>query len=118
MGGRRPLAGAAAVAAVVVPRHGDDRVAASAAYDLRRLPFEAGIYAFFAVLLVNVNIIALFGGKVHGVFSVLNLRHGEAARYLRMFELMYSMPDASSELDAVRARRPGWAAACYGGCGS
>ncbi|MFZ1932383.1 MAG: hypothetical protein WCB27_16240 [Thermoguttaceae bacterium] len=71
------------------------------------LPFEAGIYAFFAVLLVNVNIIALFGGKVHGVFSVLNLRHGEAARYLRMFELMYSMPDASSELDAVKREATG-----------
>ena len=56
---------------------------------------------------MNVNIIALFGGKVHGVFTVLNLRHGEAARYLRMFELMYSMPDSSSELDAVKREATG-----------
>ncbi len=71
------------------------------------LSFEAAMCAFFAVLLVNVNVIALFGGKVHGVFSVLNLRHGEAARYLRMFELMYSMPDSSSELDAVKRETTG-----------
>jgi hypothetical protein len=66
------------------------------------LPFEIGVYAFFAVLFVNLNVIALFGGKVHGVFTVLNLRHGEAARYMRMFELMYAMPDASSQLDVVK----------------
>jgi hypothetical protein len=71
------------------------------------LPFEIGAGAFFAVLCVNVNIIALFGGKVHGVFTVLNLRRGEAARYLRMFELMYSMPDSSSELDAVKREATG-----------
>jgi hypothetical protein len=71
------------------------------------LSFEVGVYAFFAVLLVNVNIIALFGGQVHGVFTVLNLRHGEAARYLRMFELMYSMPDSSSELDGVKRAATG-----------
>ena len=59
------------------------------------------------MLFVNINIIAIFGGKVHGVFTVLNLRQGEAARYLRMFELMYSMPDSSSELDAVKREATG-----------
>jgi hypothetical protein len=70
-------------------------------------PFEPGFYTFFAVLFVNLNVIALFGGKVHGVFTVLNLRRGEAARYLRMFELMYSMPDSSSELGAVKREATG-----------
>ena len=71
------------------------------------LSFEVAAYSFLAVLAVNINIIAIFGGKVHGVFAVLNLRHGEAARYLRMFELMYSMPDSSSELDAVKRETTG-----------
>ncbi len=66
------------------------------------IPFETGMYVVCAVLLLNLNVIALFGGKVYGIFDVLNLRHGEAARYLRMFELMYAMPDASGELDALK----------------
>lgn len=66
------------------------------------LPVELGAVAFFAVLLVNVSIIALCGGKVHGIFTILSLRHGEVSRYLRMFELMYSMPRSCTELDAVQ----------------
>ena len=66
------------------------------------LPAEFGIYAFLAAVFVNLNVIAIFGGRVHGIFTVLNLRNGEAARYLRMFELMQSMPDTSSELGAVK----------------
>jgi hypothetical protein len=71
------------------------------------LSFELAAYALFAVLCVNINIIALYGGKVHGIFTVLSLRRGEAARYLRMFELMYSMPDSTSELDAVKREATG-----------
>jgi DNA mismatch repair ATPase MutS len=54
--------------------------------------------AFFAVLCLNACTIAQFGGKVHDVFA----RRGEAARYRRMFELLYSMPESSTELDVVK----------------
>jgi len=66
------------------------------------LPAEAGGLAFFVVVCVNAFTIATFGGKVHDIFALLNLRRGEATRYLRMFELMYSMPESSSELDVVK----------------
>ncbi|MGA2062365.1 MAG: DNA mismatch repair protein, partial [Thermoguttaceae bacterium] len=33
----------------------------------------------------------------------INLRRNEAARYLNIFELMYTMPDSSAELQAVKA---------------
>ena len=66
------------------------------------LSAELAAVTFFVVLLVNINIITIFGGKVHGIFTISSLRRGEAARYLRMFELMYSMPNSSGELDAVR----------------
>lgn len=62
------------------------------------LSAEQGGVAFFVALCLNVLTIATFGGKVHDIFS----QRGEAARYLRMFELMYSMPESSTELDVVK----------------
>jgi hypothetical protein len=88
----RSLCRGAAVAAVLIPLLACGGI----------LSFEIGAFALFLVLLVNINVITLFGAKVHGIFTVLNLRRGEARRYLRMFELMYSMPASSGELDAVK----------------
>jgi predicted ATPase len=59
---------------------------------------ERGGVALFVVVCLNGCTIAQFGGRVHDIFS----RRGEAARYLRMFELMYAMPESSSELDVVK----------------
>jgi ABC-type multidrug transport system fused ATPase/permease subunit len=69
----------------------------------RFIPTEIGVLAVLGVLLSNALITALFGGKVHGIFSIINLRRNEAARYRDIFELMYSMPDSSAELAAVKA---------------
>jgi hypothetical protein len=62
---------------------------------------------FLAAVCVNVATIVLFGGKVHDIIESLRLQRGEASRLLRMFELMYSMPDASAELDAVKREATG-----------
>jgi ABC-type multidrug transport system fused ATPase/permease subunit len=69
----------------------------------RIIPVEIGMLAVIGVVLINALITALFGGKVHNIFSIINLRRNEAARYLNIFELMYSMPDSSTELQAVKA---------------
>ncbi len=82
------------------------------------LSVELAAVALFVVLCLNINIIALFGGKVHGIFTVSNLRRGEAARYLRMFELMYAMPDSSSELDAVKREATGLGGGVCCACGN
>ena len=67
------------------------------------LPAEPAGVAFFAVLCINVNIIVLFGGRVEGILSVSNLRRGEAARYLRMFQThVLRCPTSNSELGAVK----------------
>ena len=58
---------------------------------------------FLVLVALNVVTTVLWGGKVHNIFISLNLRCGEATRYLRMFELMYSMPGSSVELDAVKS---------------
>ncbi len=63
---------------------------------------DLGGLAFLIVVFVNVNVVVLFGGKVYGIFSIFSLRRGEIRRYLRMFGLMYSMPNSSAELDALK----------------
>jgi hypothetical protein len=66
------------------------------------VPAEPGGVAFVVVLFLNILVIATFGGRVHNIFSPLGLRRGESQRYMRMFELMYSMPDSTSELDVLK----------------
>ncbi len=66
------------------------------------LPAELGGVAFFAVICLNTLVLASFGGKVHGIFSLLGLRCDEAKQYIRMFALMYSMPASNTELDIVK----------------
>jgi len=63
---------------------------------------ETGGLAFFGVFLANFAVTVLFAGKVHDIFNQVNARSGEVRRYLRMFELMYSMPDSTTKLDAVK----------------
>ncbi len=69
----------------------------------RIIPVEIGVLAVIVVVLINALITTLFGGKVHNIFSLINLRRNEAARYLNIFRLMYSMPDSSAELQAIKA---------------
>lgn len=66
------------------------------------LPLEGAATAFFGLLLTNLGIIAVFAGKVHDIFTLSNLRRGEASRYLRLFELLDSMPGTCADLKAIQ----------------
>lgn len=66
------------------------------------IPIDLGALAILGALLVNAIITALFGSKVHNIFSSINLRHNEVTRYLSLFKIMYSMPCSSAELQAVK----------------
>jgi hypothetical protein len=68
----------------------------------RFIPQEIGGSALLALLFFNAIITTIFGGKIHGIFSGINLRRNEAARYLSIFKLMRSMPDSSAELAALK----------------
>ena len=68
----------------------------------RVLTIDLCALTLLAVLCLNLLTIASFGAKVFDIFAPLKLRRGEATRYLRMFELMCSMPESSSELDVVK----------------
>lgn len=63
---------------------------------------ELGALVLFAVVLLNTLVTVVFGGKVHDIFTLIDLRRGEAARYLKIFGLMDSMPASSDELAAVK----------------
>ena len=52
---------------------------------------------------LNVIATACVGGKVHGIFESVSLRYNETGRYASMFRLMYSMPDSSPALKAIKA---------------
>jgi hypothetical protein len=66
------------------------------------LPAEPCGLLLFGLLCANMLVIGTFGGKVHDIFAPLNLRRGEATRFLRLFELLYAIPESSDELDAIK----------------
>lgn len=72
---------------------------------------ELAAAATLVVFALNFLISVLYAGGIHEVFSLLSVRGGAVRRYLRMFELMYSIPASASELDAVKHQ----ATECGGG---
>jgi len=66
------------------------------------ISLEAGIVALLGVFLVNLLITVVFGASVHEIFAVVCERSGAVCRYLGMFELLYTMPDSTTELDTIR----------------
>jgi hypothetical protein len=57
---------------------------------------QAGGIAILAVLTLNLLVSVLFLANVHDVFARLSTRSGKIRGYLTMFQLMYSMPDATA----------------------
>ena len=64
-----------------------------------------------AVFVLNYLTSVLYAGGIHDVFSQLSTRSGAVHRYLRMFELMYSMPASASDLERIKRQ----ATECGGG---
>ena len=60
--------------------------------------------ATLAAFVLNFLISVLYAGRIHDVYSQLSVRSGAVRRYLRMFELMYAMPDSATELDVIKRR--------------
>ncbi len=54
------------------------------------------------LLCLNLAVSVLFLANVHDIFTQLSTRSGNVRGYLTMFELMYSMPDSTPELDAIK----------------
>ncbi len=73
----------------------------------QRLPVEVALIALTATFLGNLAIIVMFAGNVHELFTRINRGGGQVRRYATMFELMYSMPDSTSELDLIKRRATG-----------
>ncbi len=69
---------------------------------LKILSVEAGAIAIFAAVVLNLVATACVGGNVHGIFASVSLRYNETGRYTSMFRLMYSMPDSSPALMAIK----------------
>jgi hypothetical protein len=66
------------------------------------LPADQGGMAIAVVLVLNFGISVFFSGKVHDVFNSVSRRRGEAQRYLQLFEMLYSIPDNTSKLEAIK----------------
>ncbi len=66
------------------------------------LPAHAGWLSVFVAFILNLVVTILFAGKVHDIFRQVSARSGEVRRYLQLFELMYSMPDSTTKLDAIK----------------
>ena len=103
LGRRRCLAGRASVAPVAGSNCVRDGLVDHSIDVLSHFSGRSACLAIIVVVLINALITTLFGGKVHNIFSLINLRRDEAARYWSIFKLMYSMPDKSTELNALKA---------------
>jgi hypothetical protein len=66
------------------------------------VPAEHGGPALLAVLLANVLVTALFGSKVHDVFTLACVGHREVAQHSTLFGLLDSAQACGAELDAMR----------------
>jgi hypothetical protein len=68
----------------------------------RLIPPDVGFLIMVAVFVSNILISVVFSGSVHDIFARVNTRQGEVHRYLKMFRLMYSMPDSTSKLAEIK----------------
>jgi hypothetical protein len=66
------------------------------------LSFEGAGVVILAVLALNTLVIVVFGGRVNDLFSNLGLHHGQAAGYVRLFEIVDRLPIACDELQCLR----------------
>ena len=64
---------------------------------------DMGFVAMVVVVLINAVVTATYGARLHDIFASVTLRRSGAARYLRLFKLLYSMPDAAVELKAIKS---------------
>lgn len=69
---------------------------------LGAVPVTGGVLAVLVLLALNLLISVAFLANVHDIFAQLNARGGKVRRYLRMFQLMYGMPDSTAALDAIK----------------
>ncbi len=69
---------------------------------LGAVPADVGGFSVLGIWAVNLLVTVVFAGNVHDVFHRVDSRSGEVRRYLQMFELMYSMPDSTTKLDAIK----------------
>ena len=63
---------------------------------------DVGFAIVLAAVVTNIVISVLFSGNVHDVFARVNTREGEVQRYMKMFQLMYSMPDSAGKLAEIK----------------
>ncbi len=68
----------------------------------RLVSIELAAAVTLVVFGLNFLLSVLYAGRIHDVFSLISARSGAVRRYLRMFELMYAMPDSTTELDVVK----------------
>ncbi len=70
---------------------------------LRVISPDVGFAVVLIVVASNIVISVLFSGNVHDIFARVNSRQGEVQGYLRMFRLIYEMPDSAGTLSDIKS---------------
>ena len=60
-------------------------------------------FGLLAVLGINSAVSVFYTGQVHDIFNMVSTRNGEVGRYVKMFELMYDIPDTTERLAAIKS---------------
>jgi hypothetical protein len=63
---------------------------------------NVGGFTAVGVIVINAAISVAFTGSAHDIFNSVSTRHGEVGRYVKMFELMYEIPDSTNRLAAIK----------------
>jgi len=64
---------------------------------------DVGFAVVVAVVVFNVIISVMYSANVHDIFARVNSRQGEVEGYLKMFRLVYSIPDAAGKLAEIKS---------------
>jgi len=59
---------------------------------------DVALITILAVIALNTLVAVAWGSSTHDIFKAVGARQGEAAGFLRMFELMYAMPASTGKL--------------------
>lgn len=63
---------------------------------------QVGGFGALAIVAANALLSVVFTGRVHDIFNVVSTRNDEVGRYVKMFELMYDIPDTTDRLAAIK----------------
>ena len=66
------------------------------------IPPQVCGFGGIALIAIGGALSVLFTGQIHDIFNIVSTRNDEVGRYVKMFELMYDIPDTTERLATIK----------------